>query len=183
MTMKSSKFTASFFSSLVFTALSASGCVSVDADVPAISLTQSDLSFDAMPVEVTQEISVSQSFSFAHDPVELPDGVDSSLRTVDVTLTANQGIDDFAFVRNMRIQISDGVNPTFDLASFDRAASARAGSDALVLDVNAGVDTLSAMKTDSITFIIDMTGSLPKVAWSMDIAIHLEGEIGLDYSL
>jgi hypothetical protein len=176
----------SFFHKQILAALSlatvfAGGCVSVDASVPEIQLVQSGMEFPGTPIEVIRavgEVSVSQSFSYAHDPIELPSGMESQVRTVGVSLRANQGIEDFSFLRSMTIQISDDVNPAFELASFEHeAGTADNAAEVLVMKVNPDVDTLGIMKTESLGFVVDLSGALPTANWSMDVLIDMSGEV------
>jgi hypothetical protein len=175
--MNSSTFHKQILAALSLATVFAGGCVSVDATVPEMQLVQRGMEFPGVPVEVTGEVSVSHNFSYPHDPVELPEGVDSTLHTIGVSLIANSGIEDFSFLREMRITISDEVNAPFELASFERDDAAPKDGGVLVMKVNPEVDTLDAMKTESIGFVIDLSGSLPKVNWSMDIRIDMAGEV------
>jgi hypothetical protein len=176
----------SFFHKQILAALSlatvfAGGCVSVDASVPEIQLVQSNMEFEAVPMEVIRavgEVSTSQVFSYDHDPFDLPEGMESKVRTVGVSLRANQGIEDFSFLRSMRVAISDGVNPEFELATFEHVeSSADNAGEVLVMKVNPDVDTMAVLKSESLGFAIDLTGSLPTVAWSLDVLIDMSGEV------
>jgi len=174
-----------FFPKQILAALSlavvfAGGCISVDADVPEIQMVQTDMRFDAVPAEVIRavgEVSTNQVFSYDHDPFELPDGMESKLRTVGVSLRANQGIEDFSFLRSMRVAISDDVNPTFELATFEHVdGSADNTGEVLVMKVNPDVDTMAVLKSETLGFDIDLSGSLPTVEWSMDVLVDMSGE-------
>jgi hypothetical protein len=173
----------SFFPKQILAALSlatvfAGGCVSVDASLPEMQLVQGGMEFPAVPAQVVGEVSVSQSFSYAHDPIELPEGMESNVRTVGVSLLANQGIEDFSFLRSMKIQISDDVNPAIELASFEHAPGTTDNAgEVLVMKVNPDVDTLGIMKTESLGFVVDLSGALPTANWSMDVLIDMSGEV------
>jgi hypothetical protein len=177
--MKGSMFTIRFSATLSLAVLLFTGCVSVHANVPEVSLIQNGLAFEAMPAEVVGEFSVSRSFSYTHAAINLPQGLQTDVRTVDVSLVANTGIADFSFIRNMRIALSDDIKAPFDLASFERSEGQNDGN-VLVLKAASASDALSAFQTDSTSVIIDVTGSLPKVAWSMDVVIRFTGDFQYD---
>jgi hypothetical protein len=176
--VKGSMLTIRIPATLSLAVLFLAGCVSVHANVPEVSLIQNGLAFEALPEEVVGDFSVSRSFSYSHGPINLPDGLQSDVRTVDVSLIANTGITDFSFIRNMRIALSDDVNAPFELASFDRVAG-QEDTKTLVLKASPS-DALTAFQTDSTSVIIDLTGSLPKVAWSMDVVIRFSGDFQYD---
>jgi hypothetical protein len=180
--MKSSTFYKQILAALSLATLFAGGCVSVDASVSEMQLVKSGMEFPGVPIELMGrggEVSISQSFSYSHDPIELPEGVDSKVRPVGVSLLASRGIENFGFVRWMTITISDEVNPGIELASFERHGDdPNDDGGVLVMKVNPELDALALMKSESIGFVVDMSGSLPPMDWSMDVLIDMSGEIG-----
>src|ERR1700759_4198241 len=98
----------SLASTLSFLALAAStlalstgaaGCVSVDAEIPDIEVTQKDLSFAGVPVGSTLgDVSMTRTFSQEHDALDLPEGLNPEVKALAVSLTAKSGIKDFSFV-------------------------------------------------------------------------------------
>lgn len=190
MTM-SSKMLSRVFVSLSLTTLFVSGCVAVDAEVPDVTVIQRDLSVEALPIEglpaealaeLKKERSVSvPPFSYAHGPIDFPTGFSSNLRTVGVQLVANRGIEDFSFVRKMKIVLSDGKNEPLDLASFDRDNGDTTETNTLTFKTVSPSDTLKMWQTDSVTFNLDLTGTVPTEAWSMDVVVRFSGDFA--YSL
>lgn len=180
MTMTSSKFHTRLFASFVLAASFASGCVSVDAEVPEVSVVQKDFTFPALPIQVTGEHTVEQQFTFAHGPIEMPEGFSSNLRTIGVQLVVNRGIEDFSFIRNLHIKLSDGKNPTLDIARFERNGDNDTSSNVLELEPLTSGDTLKMWQTDAVTFDLSLTGSLPHEEWSMDVVVRFAGEFGYD---
>jgi hypothetical protein len=167
------------FAALSLTSVFAVGCVSVDASVPEMQLVQSGLEFPGVPPQVVGEVSTSQSFSYTHDPIELPEGLDSKVRAVGVSLRASQGIEDFSFLRSMKIAISDEVNPSIELATFEHKAGTTDNTgEMLVMNLNREVDTLKLLKTESLGFVVNLSGELPKTNWSMDVLIDMSGKLG-----
>jgi hypothetical protein len=178
------------FGSLVSAVLFASGCVSVQAEVPEVMVTQKDLGMEAVPVaglppqalvELMTERSVSlEPCSFPHGPIELPEGLNSNVRTVGVQLVTNRGIEDFSFIRKMDVTISDGKNPPLKLASFDRDSGDTTETNTLTFRTLNATDTLSMWQTEAITFNVDLTGSIPMQAWSMDVIVRFSGDFKYD---
>jgi len=183
MSMSNTRFSTGFFVALSALVWLAQVCVSVDAKVPDVSVTQKDLGFAAMPAELTGEYSISAPFKFAHDKLEFPDGLATDLRAVSVTLTANRGIEDFSFMQSLHVSIADGKNPTMEIASFDRYGKDGATSTAtksLVLRTLTTEDTLKMWQTQEVTFTVELGGSLPKTDWSLDVDAHFSGAFGYD---
>lgn len=182
--MKSSKFSSLSFATLGLAVFFANGCVQVEAEVPEVSVVQKDLGFEALPIQVTGEHSVpATEFTFPHGPIEFPEGFDSNLRTVGVQLITNRGIEDFSFIRRMNISMTDGRSPRVDLASFDRdekIGSMSTEGNVLELKTLSADDTLKMWQTDAVTFTIELTGTLPHVAWSMDVAVHFSGDFAYE---
>jgi hypothetical protein len=180
-TMKhSTTFQKQILAALSLIAMLVGGCVSVGASVPEIQLVQSGMEFPAMADEMRQqvgEVSISRNFSYSLDAMELPEGLHSNVRIVGVSLLANYGIEDFAFLRSLKITINDEVNPAFELASFERHAHTPNDDGVLVMKFNPQIDTLALLKSESMEFVVDLTGSPPAVDWSVDLQIDMSGDL------
>ena len=50
---------------------------------------------------------MTRSFSQEHDALDLPEGLSSEVKALEVSLTAKKGITDFSFVRFLRLTMSD----------------------------------------------------------------------------
>jgi hypothetical protein len=178
------------FGSLFVLAVCGTGCVSVDAEVPEVTVTKRDLGFDALPieglpaqalVELMKERTIEiPPFTFEHGPIEFPEGFSSNLRTVGVQLVTNRGIKDFSFVRKMDVSISDGKNPPLNVASFDRDNGDTTLTNVLAFKTINAQDTMGLWQTDAITFSMSLTGTPPMEAWSMDVVARFTGEMAFD---
>jgi hypothetical protein len=159
-------------------ALPAAGCgVSIEADVPEIEVTQRDLMFQGVPpaaAALVGEVSLSQKFSQKHKKLDLPKGLDSTVKALGVTLTAKSGVTDFSFIKNLRLTMTDDVHPAVTLVDYQQTPGS-APSNVLELVAGNPVNTLEQWKTDSATFSIDVAGTLPTVDWSVDLAIQFGG--------
>jgi hypothetical protein len=163
---------------VVLAAVPAAGCgVQVEAEVPEIEVTQRDLMFEGVPAAAAAligEVSVSRQFSQKHKKLDLPKGLDSTVKALGITLTAKKGIKDFSFIKNLRMTMSDDVHPPIALVDYQQTPGA-APSAVLDLQSQNPVNTLEQWKTDSATFTIEVAGTMPSEAWSVDLAIQFGG--------
>jgi hypothetical protein len=155
--------------------LPVAGCgVSVEAEVPEIEVTQHDLKFDGVPLAaLIGDVSVSQKFSQKHKKLDLPSGLDSTVKALGVTLTAKSGLKDFGFIKNLRLTMSDDVHPPVALVEYQQTGAPP--SNVLSLQSANPVNTLEQWKTDSATFAVEVAGTLPTEAWSVDLSIQFGG--------
>jgi hypothetical protein len=158
----------------------AAGCmVSVDAEIPRVEVTQRDLLFAGVPVAgALGEVSMTRSFSESHQALDLPAGLTSEVKALDVSLTAKQGISDFSFVRNLRLTMSDESDgaDAIELINYERDIAAPASLVLTMVSANP-VNTLEKWKTKSALFTIDIAGTLPDTDWSVDVTVRFAGSI------
>src|SRR5205085_10385487 len=90
---------------LALAAASSAGCmVSVEAEIPDVQVTQKGLTFTGVPIGgALGDVSMTQSFSQEHEALDLPDGLTSEVKALEVSLTAGEGIRDFSFVHYLRL--------------------------------------------------------------------------------
>jgi hypothetical protein len=180
--MKNLKLTSMLFGALALLSLSAGGCMlTVEADVPEVEITQHDLTFSGVPAAASLgDVSLSKSFSQKHQRLELPAGLDSQVKALGVTLTAKAGIENFDFLKNMRVTMSDDVHDPVELINYQRADGAPS-TNVLTMESANPVNTLDQWKTDSATFTVEVAGSLPAQDWAVDLAIRFAGKITYKY--
>jgi len=158
----------------------AAGCmVSVEAEIPDVEVTQKGLSFAGVPIgSALGDVSMTQSFSQEHEALDLPEGLTSEVKALEVSLTARQGISDFSFVHFLRLTMSDDTNDAnaIELIDFQRDDSA-APSPVLKMIAANPVNALEKWKTKSALFTIDVAGALPEHDWVADITIRFGGKI------
>ncbi len=157
----------------------AAGCVSVDAEIPDVEVTQKDLSFAGVPVGgALGDVSMTRSFSQEHDALDLPEGLNPEVKALAVSLTAKSGIKDFSFVRYLRLTMSDTTDNSnaVELINYERSDSA---SPSNVLNMTSAnpVNALEKWKTKSALFTIDVAGTLPDNDWTADVTIRFGGTI------
>jgi hypothetical protein len=157
--------------------LGAGGCmVSVEAEIPDVEVTQKGLSFAGVPP--VGDVSISTSFSQEHDALDLPQGLTSEVKALEVSLTAKEGISDFGFVRYLRLTMSDDSNNAnaIDLINYERDDAAPASKVLKMIAANP-VNALEKWKTKSALFTIDVAGTLPEHDWTADITVRFGGKI------
>jgi hypothetical protein len=156
------------------------GCmVSVEAEIPDVEITQKGLAFTGVPLGgALGDVSMTQSFSQQHDALELPEGLTSEVKALEVSLTARQGISDFSFVHYLRLTMSDDGNNAnaVELINYERDGSA-APSPVLTMIAANPVNALEKWKTKSALFTIDVAGTLPEHDWVADITVRFGGKI------
>jgi hypothetical protein len=73
-------------------AAAASGCgLSVEAEIPEVTITQRDLMFQGVPDFGIGDVSVEKTYSQDHGKIEMPEGLESEIKTLGVTLRATSG--------------------------------------------------------------------------------------------
>jgi hypothetical protein len=165
---------------LLALAAGAGGCmVSVDAEIPNVEVTQKGLSFAGVPVGAALgDVSLTQSFSQTHSKLELPEGLSSEVKALDVSLTAKTGITDFSFVRYLRLTMSDDTNNANAIELFNYEKDPAAAPSAVLKVVSANpLNALEKLKTESALFTIDVAGTLPDHDWTVDITVRFGGSI------
>jgi hypothetical protein len=171
---------ASFALATIALALGAGGCmVSVEAEIPDVEVTQKGLSFAGVPIgSALGDVSMTTSFSQEHDALDLPQGLTSEVKALEVSLTAKEGISDFGFVRYLRLTMSDDSDNTnaIELINYERDSSVPASNVLKMIAANP-VNTLEKWKTKSALFTIDVAGTLPEHDWVADITVRFGGKI------
>jgi hypothetical protein len=157
----------------------AAGCVSVDAEIPDVEVTQKDLAFAGVPVgSALGDVSMTQTFSSEHDALDLPQGLNSEVKALGVTLTAKSGIKDFSFLRYLRLTMSDTADNSnaLELINYERPDSAPASNVLNMTSANP-VNALEKWKTKSALFTIEVAGTLPDSDWTADVTIRFAGNV------
>jgi len=163
--------------------LAAGGCMlQVEADVPEVEITQHDVTFQGVPAAAANigDVALTKSFSQQHQRLELPQGLTTEVKAMGVTLTAKSGIDNFDFLKNMRISMSDGTHEPVELVNYERVDGAPS-TNVLTIESANPVNTLDEWKTDVATFTVDVAGGLPPGDWSLDVAVRFAGKIVYKY--
>jgi hypothetical protein len=170
------------FGALTVLALAMGGCmVQVEADVPEVDITQHDVKFEGVAAATNLgDVSLSKSFSQQHQRLELPSGLTTEVNAMGVTFTAKSGIDNFDFMKNMRVSMSDGAHAPIELVDYTRVDGAPS-TNVLTVESANPVNTLDEWKTDTATFTVDIAGALPSGDWTLDVSVRFAGKIVYKY--
>lgn len=181
--MKNLKLKSMLAGAFALVSLSAGGCMmQVEATVPEVEITQHDLVFEGVPLATSLggDVSVSKSFSQKHQRLELPQGLDTEVKAIGVTLTAKGGIEDFDFIKALRVTMSDDVHAPVELIDYAHVDGAPS-TNVLTMESKNPVNTLDQWKTDSATFTIEIAGTLPPQDWKVDLSVRFAGKITYKY--
>jgi hypothetical protein len=159
------------------------GCgISVEADVPDVQVTQRGVVFQGVPgASLAGDQSMAKSFTQDHDKIEFPDGLDSEVKTLDVSLRATSGVDDLSFIHYLRITMApDDGSPGVELGTFEPAAGAAAGKEIHLTTLNP-INVFAAWNTSKAKFTLEVVGVLPEHDWSGDVTAHFSGKLKYSY--
>jgi len=174
----------SWLTSLLAAALAAAagGCsVSVEAEVPDLAVTQHDIGVTGIPMAGRLgDVSTHFAFTQKLPAIDLPDSVESNVESAKIELTAKHGIEDFAFLKALRVTITPNGSPApIELLEYEKKDGAVVGKSLLVDTLNA-VDILKQWK-DTAVFDVQVAGALPASEWAMDLTVHFNGKFSYKY--
>ncbi len=157
--------------------------LSVEADVPDVEVTQHDVAFQGIPgASLIGDVSTGMTFTQDRPALNLPKEIDSTVQAVKVELRAKSGIQDFGFLRALRITMApkgaDGE--PVELINYEKAAGAVVGATLTIPSRNP-VNILDQWKAESAIFNVQVEGTLPEQAWTIDIVAHFAGKVSYKY--
>ena len=159
------------------------GCgISVEADVPDVQVTQRGVVFPGVSgASLAGDMAMAKSFSQEHDRIEFPDGLDSEVKTLSVSLRATSGVTDLSFIHYMRITMAaDDGSEAIELGVYEPAPGAIVGSQISLTTLNP-INVFSAWNTDRAKFTLEVAGALPEHDWTGDVIAHFSGRIKYSY--
>jgi hypothetical protein len=163
---------------------SAGGCMlSVEADVPDVEVTEHDIAFEGVPhAGLIGDVSTVLTFSQDRPGLDLPKGIDTSAQAVKVEFRAKTGIQDFQFLRVLRVTMTpkDSTAEPIELINYERVDGATPGTTLTVSSKNP-VNILEQWKSDSALLSLEMAGTLPEQAWSIDMSVHFVGKLSYKF--
>jgi hypothetical protein len=156
--------------------------LSVEAEVPDVEVTQHDIAFEGVPFGASLgDVSTGKSFT-QERPLDLPKALDSTVQAVKIELHAKTGIKDFAFLRALRITMAPtgGTTPAVELINYEKKDGAVIGATLSIPSKNP-VNILEQWKADSAIFNVEVAGTLPSEAWTIDMSVHFSGKVSYKY--
>jgi hypothetical protein len=172
--------------SLFLSALSAAavaGCgISVEADVPDVQVTQRGIVFPGVPgASLAGDLSMAKSFSQEHDKIDFPDGLDSEVKTLSVSLRATGGVADLSFIHYMRVTMApDDGSAALELGVYEPAPGTIVGREITLTTLNP-INVFAAWNTDRAKFTLEVVGALPEQDWTGDVTAHFSGKLKYSY--
>ena len=125
---------------------------------------------------------MAKSFSQQHDKIDFPNGLDSEVRTLRVSLRATGGVDDLSFIHYLRVTMApdDGDGDAIELGVYEPATGATAGKEISLTTLNP-VNVFAAWNTDKAKFTLEVAGALPAHDWTGDVIADFSGKIKYKY--
>ena len=163
-------------------AVAVTACVSADAEVEEMQVTQHGLVFDGTRLASGQTVSATQSFTHEHSPLNLPAGVDSDIRVTEVTLTAGQGTDDLSFIEGLFVVLKTSPQDSEQshvILSYERQGEQSVGR-VLSVPTQYQPNLADAWRTNAGVYELTVWGKLPERAWSVDVTIAFTGSFSYD---
>jgi hypothetical protein len=157
--------------------------ISVEADVPDIEVTQHDVNFTGIPLAGRiGDVATELTFTQDKPSLGLPKEIDTSVKAVQVELTARTGITSFDFLRSLRVTMApnDGSSAPVELINYERVGVGSVGGTLSIPSQNP-VNILDQWKTDSAKFTVALSGTLPEQDWSVDLSVHFAGKLSYKF--
>ena len=169
---------------LLTLATSSGACMlSVEAEIPDVEVTQHDVAFQGLPgASQLGEVSTGMSFTQDRPDLPLPKEIDSTVKAMKIELRAKTGITNFDFLRSLRITMApkDGTSEPVELINYEKPAGSVVGAT-LSIPAKNPVNILDQWKAESAVFNVQLSGTLPEQAWTIDISAHFAGKISYKY--
>jgi hypothetical protein len=162
---------------LLVAACAGSFACSAEGSIPDITVTESDLAFEAMPIA---GLNASLTTRFDHPgDLELPEFLNPSLHVVGVTITAAEGVSDLSFVDGLTVTLgaaSPDAPPAEEMGTYERKTG-QTSMRVLNLDADEKVDVVEHWRTGQAYYELTLWGSLPDRPWAVDVSVQFNGKI------
>jgi len=163
---------------LLGSASSLAGCaLSAEATAPDIEVTERGLAVAGIPMAGRLgDVATQLSFTENLPSIDLPAGIDTSVKAVAIDLTATEGVTDLSFLRTLRVVMapSAGTAAPVELIDYQNDGSATVGS-VLTIPSKNPANILAEWNTKSAEFTIAVSGTLPEQSWKIDVTAHFSG--------
>jgi hypothetical protein len=153
---------------------------SAEGSIPDITVTESDLAFEAMPV-AGLNATLTTRFDQPGD-LDLPEFMNPSVHVTGVTITAADGVSDLSFLEGLTVTLdaeSPDAPPPEEMAVYARKAG-QANTPVLKIDADEKVDVVDHWRTGQAFYEIKLWGTLPDRPWAIDVAVQFNGKIEID---
>jgi hypothetical protein len=179
--VSASPFAFGFSAAFIGLSVVAAGCgISVEAEIPEVTITQRGLAFDGVPDLGLGDVSVERTFEQEHGKLDLPEGLDPEVKTLGITLHATSGVEDLSFIKLLRLTMSNGAGESIELGSYEQTAATANDKAITVAALNPGT-IFDAWNTDKAKFTLQVAGSLPSKSWTLDVTIRFSARAKYEY--
>ena len=160
----------------------AAGCAGIEADVPDVQVTQRGVVFPGVTGgSAAGDMSMAKSFSQEHKKIDFPDGLDSDVRTLSVSLRATGGVADLSFIHYLRVTMApDDGSAALELGVYEPAPGARVNDEIKLTTLNP-INVFAAWNADRAKFTLEVVGALPEHDWTGDVTAHFSGKLKYSY--
>jgi hypothetical protein len=162
---------------LLVAACAGSFACSAEGSIPDITVTESDLEFEAMPV-AGLNASLTTRFDQPGD-LDLPEFMNPKVHVVGVTITASDGVSDLSFLEGLTVALdaeSPDAPPRQDMATYERRPG-QASMSVLRMDADDTVNVVEHWRTGQAFYEVTLWGSLPDRPWAIDVSVQFSGKI------
>ncbi len=172
-----------FFLGLSSLSAAVAGCgISVEADIPDVQVTQRGVVFPGVAgASLAGDLSMAKSFSQEHGKIEFPDGLDSEVKTLSVSLRATGGVTDLSFIHYLRVTMAaDDGSEAIEIGVYEPAPGAVVADEIKLTTLNP-INVFAAWNTDRAKFTLEVVGALPEHDWTGDVTAHFSGKLKYAY--
>jgi hypothetical protein len=162
-------------------AASGSGCLTVEAELAEVEITQRGVVFTGVSPIGGGDTAMTKTYAQDHSALDLPPEFSTELKTLGVTLTATSGVVDLSFIHYLRVSMSAaGPEEAIDIAEYEPGPGASVGNQ-LSLTTRNPIDVLDAWQGDTATFTLEIAGTLPPHDWTGDVTVRFSGSASYSY--
>ena len=165
---------------LLVAACAGSLACSAEGSIPDITVTESDLEFEAMPI-AGLNASLTTRFDQPGD-LDLPEFMNPSVHVVGVTITAADGVSDLSFLEGLTVALdaeSPDAPPREDMAAYERKPG-QASTSVLKVDADESINVVNHWRTGQAFYEVTLWGSLPDRPWAIDVSVQFSGKIEIE---
>ena len=160
------------------------GCPLLDVQVDAQEVCLSYPNLE-VPAVAGGQTMLDQSFVFndlsaVHDVAKL----DANLEFVRAEVTATSGITSFDFIQSAKIVVASADPGTTlpPMTMYDCNGDCAGDTDMIEIPAAIGNDAIPYLRGDSVKIDIKFEGTVPSVAWTMDVNVCMNARAGYSYS-
>jgi hypothetical protein len=158
---------------------SAGGCAQVEAEVPAVEVTQKGVAFYGVTgAPAAGEVSGTQSFTLSSDNLSWIKDLNSKVYLTEIDLQATSGVADLGFIHYARVTMADADAPgtAIELVDYTQPDN-YTPNPVLAAKTPYPIDLGLVWTAKRILITMTVAGVLPEQSWAVDVTLHLSGKI------